>query len=1652
MALFSMLFISILLPFVSSDVDRTIVITGDEEQTYPDIYENILVWQEKNGVYWDIMGYDFVNGNEFTICDAANDQKYPKISGNYVVWEDYRNDASHSDIYGYDLTTNTEFAICTAELTQESPGVSGNLVAWSDQRNGGSGFFDIYVYNLTTSTEASVYSSSNVIFKTCIDGDKIAWEEQVSGDFVIKVYDISEDHVYTFTGSGGDQTEPDISGDVVVWNDRTYNDKIKGYDFSTSTNLDICADVNDHARFPCIDGNLVAWHDYRNDTIADIFGYDLATSTEFAIVEDPSSQGNPSISRSVVVWEDWRSGNDDIHYSRLGYDEWGPLATIDSVGPDPSNNSLTVTVNAVVSDARSGLADIAGAEYFIDTVSSPGTGTSMNPLDGTFDSINEDVTVDINVSAWSNGNYTVYIRGQDSDGNWGDTDSHQFYVFNDYSGPAASPVDVNPNPARCADNVTLIAIVNDTLSGGSIIEAAECSIDAEIVTHGTGVAMYAQDGAFDEPAETVEAVVDITSLDAGTHTFYFYGKDCMGNWSSTAGTYQFTVITDCTGPDCFSGSVSPDPANNQTSVTVTANTEDVSHGNSNIVAAEYFIGTAGNDGEGTAMAAADGTFNSPSESLTAQLDVTGWSTGTYTILVHAKDEYDNWGPTHSFTFDVSVDYDAPVVTDVDVDPDPARCAATVSVTATIDDFSTGAHPIVAAECSLDAEITTHGTGIEMQAHDGSFNTHSEQVDAQVNTSSLDTGEHTIYVYGQDSYGNWSDYGSYTFTYIADCTGPVTSGLALDPNPAPNNGFIELTGSVSDETTGGSAVYGAEYFIDTPGSNGTGTPMNAFSPPFSAIVEPVKVYIDGMALGTGTHTVYVHGKDQYDNWGSFSTISLEITTSGEIQLTDDDYGQYSCKIYDSLVVYHDDRYDISDVDEYWNTEIFLYNIATSQEVRITDNPMTQMNPLIHEDNIIWMDERGADYEIYGCNSGPDGAFGTADDVEFNLGTENQQQDTFAIYGDLIVWSHASDVSPWPYNLFGCYSGPDSAFGTADDVIFQLTDNASDQMAPEIYDGVIVWQDNINGAFDDDIHGCYPGIDNVFGTADDQFFIVDSNPADQTNPDVYGDNIVWQDARNAALGKYGSNWDIYGVNSGADGLFGTGDDISFQLTTDTAHQYNPKIDGSLIVWEDHRYPPQPSDAEICMYDLGDDGIFGTGDDTAEYQITRDGSRKSSPDVSTDYVVWSDSRDGYEIYAYQVGGGGGGSVSVESDPNSIVSDGATTSAISATVRDGENNLAPDGTQVAFSSTVGTLSASMATTTDGVATVTLTSSTTVETAEITASALGASDTTLVFFTSSATGIDSITQESVTNGTMDVKADAGTEVDVTGTAEVTVANYTSNPGAGFSGGSLDRYVDVYVPDTSLATSIQIRIYYSDDDVVGIDESTLTLDYWNGTSWVECSLTGVNTGENYVWATINASSNPSLTELNGTAFGGEGVKTFLDIDVSLLSDWNLISFSHIPTDTTLDTVLDAYGDVDYVYRWNSTTDSYEYSHYIDAEYGWQGDFSVFDRIHGFWMHCTSTPPSDLEVEGLPEDPEQIQILEGWNLVSWQKTTSESISGALGSIEQYIDYVYRWNPTTDSYEYSHYIDAEYGWQGDFGTIDPDMGYWFHSSQDCTWILS
>ena len=141
------------------------------------------------------------------------------------------------------------------------------------------------------------------------------------------------------------------------------------------------------------------------------------------------------------------------------------------------------------------------------------------------------------------------------------------------------------------------------------------------------------------------------------------------------------------------------------------------------------------------------------------------------------------------------------------------------------------------------------------------------------------------------------------------------------------------------------------------------------------------------------------------------------------------------------------------------------------------------------------------------------------------------------------------------------------------------------------------------------------------------------------------------------------------------------------------------------------------------------------------------------------------------------------------------------------------------------------------------------------------------------------VVTDTVTDDTVDATDEADTEVEVDGTATVTVAQYEENPGGsaptGFS--SVDKYIDVYVPDTTEVTELEIRLYYTDAelDAADVDEESLRLFWWNDTAWVQCSDSGVNTASTngysgYMWAKITDGTTPSLDDLQGDEFGGYG--------------------------------------------------------------------------------------------------------------------------------------------------------------------------------------
>ena len=166
--------------------------------------------------------------------------------------------------------------------------------------------------------------------------------------------------------------------------------------------------------------------------------------------------------------------------------------------------------------------------------------------------------------------------------------------------------------------------------------------------------------------------------------------------------------------------------------------------------------------------------------------------------------------------------------------------------------------------------------------------------------------------------------------------------------------------------------------------------------------------------------------------------------------------------------------------------------------------------------------------------------------------------------------------------------------------------------------------------------------------------------------------------------------------------------------------------------------------------------------------------------------------------------------------------------------------------------------------------------------------------------GISSSASSSFTNSSVNIQNNTPTLINATDTnvtlelvtdktanGSVTIVKYDSKPTAVGTNTftALNRYIDIVVADSisdQLNYSI-IKMFYTDAEVTAanLDESTLRLQKWNGTQWIQFDgpgVGGVETADNYVWANTSSfstwgvfgASPPAPQQAGGGGDGGGG--------------------------------------------------------------------------------------------------------------------------------------------------------------------------------------
>ena len=508
----------------------------------------------------------------------------------------------------------------------------------------------------------------------------------------------------------------------------------------------------------------------------------------------------------------------------------------DTLGPTTLDVTLTpngsdISVDATVSDVNSGNSNIAAAEYYIDSTS--GTGTGMTGAFGSPTAVVQGTISAATIGGLSSGSHTIYVRGQDSAGNWG---PFNFAVLgNDLSGPATYGLTLTPNPSNGSQDVALNGTGDDSETGNSIITAAEYTIDG-----GTPTAMAVNVPASVASLDAVIPAATVNGLSEGSHTVSVRSQDAAGNWGMPV---TIDLIVDKTGPVTGVVTAVLNPSNGKLgfnssilAVQVKAPFADTT---SNLSAAEGFIDTVGADGTGFPLISTDAVFNSLTEtgyvniplSTIAQL-----SDGDHTIYVHGKDAAGNWGPTSSTV--LTVDRTPPVVSNVAVSPNPTLGATSVNLTATANDNQTG---VARAEWFVAGSDPGKGLATPMAINGANLT-------ATIDVSTWADGSYTISVRALDGTGNWST--------------PVSTTLVVSQSL-----YFSTSGN------GNSGVLGAYNDSDIFSWNSGNNSLATLATAGQLGLGGGGVNIDGLAMVDATH-FYVSFSSSVNPPGPLGTVQDE----------------------------------------------------------------------------------------------------------------------------------------------------------------------------------------------------------------------------------------------------------------------------------------------------------------------------------------------------------------------------------------------------------------------------------------------------------------------------------------------------------------------------------------------------------------------------------------------------------------------------------------------------------------------------------------------------------------------------------------------------------------------------------------------------------
>jgi len=189
-----------------------------------------IVWTEhEGGSYSSVSGGRIVLLNlttgrrEYVPAGMPGNQSYPRISGNFIIWRDYRGNKDYPDLYLMDIRTGTETRLTAPKTLRGTPFIQGDSVFWEEKNL--LGIDTIVCYTISNGTRLDVGPGwmGQTGASPPVSGDRIVWKVPKNPSDIreeqgaIMVMDLRTGEKIQITSFGKGVSFPVISGDRIVY-------------------------------------------------------------------------------------------------------------------------------------------------------------------------------------------------------------------------------------------------------------------------------------------------------------------------------------------------------------------------------------------------------------------------------------------------------------------------------------------------------------------------------------------------------------------------------------------------------------------------------------------------------------------------------------------------------------------------------------------------------------------------------------------------------------------------------------------------------------------------------------------------------------------------------------------------------------------------------------------------------------------------------------------------------------------------------------------------------------------------------------------------------------------------------------------------------------------------------------------------------------------------------------------------------------------------------------------------------------------------------------------------------------------------------------------------------------------------------------------